>query len=42
MMANTKLAGKDNINIELIKYAPNKVHQEISNALNSIFEKQHQ
>ena len=38
MMANNKAPGKDNINIELIKYAPKKLQKEISDILNSIFE----
>ena len=38
IMANNKAPGKDNINIELIKYAPEEVHQEIRKILNGIFE----
>ena len=37
-MSNNKAPGKDNINIELIKYAPEEVHQEISEILNGILE----
>ena len=37
-MANNKAPGKDNINIELIKYGPKKLQKEISDILNSIFE----
>ena len=37
-MSNNKVPGKDNINVELIKYAPEEVHQEISKILNGIFE----
>ena len=37
-MSNNKAPGKDNINVELIKYAPIETHKEISNILNSIFE----
>ena len=37
-MANNKAPGKDNINIELIKYAPEEVHQEIWKILNGISE----
>ena len=33
-MSNNKAPGKDNINVELIKYAPKEVHKEISNMLN--------
>ena len=29
-MANNKAPRKDNINVELIKYAPEEFHQEIS------------
>ena len=36
-MANNKAPGKDNINIELIKYTPEEVHQEIRKILNGIF-----
>ena len=37
-MANNKAPGKDNTNVELIKYAREEVHQEISKILNGIFE----
>ena len=37
-MANNKAPGKDNINLEVIKYTPEEVHQEISKILNGIFE----
>ena len=36
-MANNKAPGKDNINVELIKYAPKELHKEISKILNDIF-----
>ena len=36
-MANNKAPRKDNINVELIKYAPEEFHQEISKILNGIF-----
>ena len=36
-MANNKAPGKDNINVELIKYAPDDIHEEIADALNNIF-----
>ena len=39
MMNNNKAPGKDNIPVELIKYAPISVHHVISTALNNIFEK---
>ena len=37
-MANNKVPVKDNINVKLIKYAPEEIHQEISKILNGIFE----
>ena len=37
-MFNNKAPGKDNINVELIKYQLRELHQEISNILNEIFE----
>ena len=40
-LANNKAPGKDNINVELIKYAPEEVDQEISKVLNGIFETTH-
>ena len=36
-MANNKAHGRDNMNAELIKYAPREMHVEISNILNDIF-----
>ena len=36
-MANNKEPGKDNIAVELIKYAPGALHEEASNILNNIF-----
>ena len=36
-MANKKAPRKNNINIELIKYAPEEVHQEINKILYRIF-----
>ena len=37
-MTNKKAPGKDNINLELIEYAPEEVYQEISKMMNGIFE----
>ena len=37
-MANNKAPGKDNINVKLIKYEEEELHQEISKILNGIFE----
>ena len=37
-MANNNAPGKGNIDAELMKYAPEKVHQVISKILNKIFE----
>ena len=37
-MINNNAPGKGNINIEVIKYAPEKIHQEISKILNGTFE----
>ncbi len=36
-MSNNKSLGKDNIQVELIKYAPKELHAEISQILNNIF-----
>lgn len=38
-MSSNKAPSKGKISIELIKYAPRQLHQEISNILNEIFEK---
>lgn len=35
---NNKAAGEDGIAIQMIKYCPEKLHQEIANILNEIFE----
>ena len=37
-MSNNKTPGKDNINVELIKYVPKEIHTEISSIFNKIFE----
>ena len=37
-MSSNKAPSKGRISIELIKYAPRQLHQEISNILNEIFE----
>ena len=37
-MANGKAAGKDNISVELLKYAPEIVYEKIAKFLNDIFE----
>ena len=37
-MTNNKAPGKENINIELIKYAPKEIYKEIVNILNGIYE----
>ena len=37
-MANNEEPGKDNINTELIKHAPEEIHHEISKILNGIIE----
>ena len=36
-MANNKAPGKDNINVELVKYAADDIHGEIAEVLNDIF-----
>ena len=38
-VANNKAPGKDNINVELIKYAPAEIYKEIVNILNGIYER---
>ena len=38
-MTNNKAPGKDNINVELIKYAPEEIYKEIANILNRIYER---
>ena len=38
-MANNKAAGKDNIAVEMLKYAPDIVFQKIADFLNGLFEK---
>ena len=38
-MANNKASDKDNINVELIKYAPAEIYKEIVNILNGIYER---
>ena len=38
-MTNNKAPGKDNINVELIKYAPEEIYKEIDNILNGIYER---
>ena len=38
-MANNKAPSKDNINVELIKYAPEEIYKEIANILNGIYER---
>ena len=37
-MANNEEPGKDNINVELIKYAPEEIQHEISKILNGVIE----
>ena len=37
-MANSKAPGRDNINVELIKYGPKSIHEEIADNINGIFE----
>ena len=38
-ITNNKAPGKDNINVELIKYPPKEIYKEIANILNGIYEK---
>ena len=38
-MANNKASDKDNINVELIKYALAEIYKEIVNILNGIYER---
>ena len=38
-MTNNKAPGKDNVNVELIKYPPKEIYKEIANILNGIYEK---
>ena len=38
-MNNSKALGKYNINVELLKYAPEKIYKEIANILNGIYER---
>ncbi len=38
-MASRKAAGKDNLPVELLKYAPDIVFQKIADAINGVFEK---
>ena len=38
-MSNNKAPGKDNISVELLKYAPTKVDEKIAATLNNMFEK---
>ena len=38
-MTNSKALGKDNINAELIKYAPEEIYKEIANILNGVYER---
>ena len=38
-MANNKVPGKDNINVELLKYAPEEMYEEIANITNGIYER---
>ena len=35
-MTNNKALRKDNINVELLKYAPEEIYKEITNILNGI------
>ena len=37
-IANNKASENDNLNVQLIKYALEKVHKEMSKTLNGIFE----
>ena len=38
-MTHNKAPSKDNINVELIKYAPEEIYKEIANILNGIYER---
>ena len=38
-MANNKAPGKDNINVDLLKYAPEETYEEIANIMNGIYER---
>ena len=38
-IANNKAPSKDNINVELIKYAPKEIYKEIASILNGIHER---
>ena len=38
-MTNNKAPGKDNINVGLIKCAPEEIYKEIANILNGIYER---
>ena len=40
-MGNDKALGKDNINEELLRYAPEEIYKEIANILNGIYERRH-
>ena len=38
-MTHNKAPSKDNINVELIKYAPEEIYKEMANILNGIYER---
>ena len=38
-MANNKAPAKDNINVELLKYAPEETYEEIANIMNGSYER---
>ena len=38
-MTNSKALGKENINAELIKYAPEEIYTESANILNGVYER---
>ena len=38
-MTNNKVPGKNNINVALLKYAPEEIYREIDNTLNGIYER---
>ena len=38
-MTNNKALRKDNINVELLKYAPEEIYKEIANILNGIYKR---